>query len=79
MFTEQKCHSEVLDGVCVSEKKDMKRRLGGGSVGGERRGDPELEDSSGFQHLKGSRTTAKVTGQGSAVTGQGNPGSSTPV
>lgn len=52
MFTEQKCHSEVLDGVCVSERKDMKRRCGG-SVGGERRGDPELEDSLGFQRPKG--------------------------
>lgn len=52
MFTEQKCHSEVLDGVCVSERKDMKRRCGG-SMGGERRGDPELEDSLGFQRPKG--------------------------
>lgn len=63
----------------VSQRERTRREDGGGSVGGERRGDPGLEDSSGFQHLKGSRTTVKVTQQGSAETRQGNPGSSTPV
>jgi hypothetical protein len=41
MFTEQKCHSEELDRVCVSKKKEMKREDGeGGGHGGERTGGP---------------------------------------
>lgn len=30
MFTEQKCHSEELDRVCVSKKREMKREDGEG-------------------------------------------------
>lgn len=51
MFTEQKCHSEELDRVCVSKKKEMKREDGeGGGHGGERTGDQELQDLPVFLH-----------------------------
>lgn len=57
MLAEQKYHSKVLDGICVSDRKEMKREKmeeeGGGTAGsreegGRRREDQELEGLPGL-------------------------------
>lgn len=59
MLAEQKSHSRVLDGVCVSDRKETKRQEmeeeGGGcrEEGRGERKDSELEGLSGSSHPNG--------------------------
>lgn len=58
MLAEQKTHSRVLDGVCVSDRKETKREKmeeeggGGKEEGGGKRKDQELEGLSGLTTSK---------------------------
>lgn len=51
MLAEQKYHSQVLDGVCVSDRKEMKREKmeeeGGGTAGSREEGGRKEKGGSG--------------------------------